>query len=136
MYQLHLLDAAIDDLARLDKTIARRIIKRLRWLAENLDNLRLETLTGNLLGFYKYSHIPAYWYLTDTIPVRDSICYLTMLSLPLVIVSVGSARNKKLEYDYKYSCQTLTLDSTKHQYAHPYHEVAFGFTGGVRDNEK
>ncbi len=54
MYQLHLLDAAIDDLAQLDKTIARRIIKRLRWLAENLDNLRLETLTGNLLGFYKF----------------------------------------------------------------------------------
>jgi mRNA interferase RelE/StbE len=54
MYQLHLLDAAIDDLAQLNQSIARRIVKRLRWLAENLDNLRLETLTGDLLGFYKF----------------------------------------------------------------------------------
>ncbi len=54
MYQLHLLDAAIDDLAQLNQSIARRIVKRLRWLAENLDNLRLETLTGDLLVFYKF----------------------------------------------------------------------------------
>lgn len=54
MYQLHLLDAAIDDLAQLNQSIARRIVKRLRWLAENLENLRLETLTGDLLGFYKF----------------------------------------------------------------------------------
>jgi len=54
MYQLHLLDAAIDDLAKLDKSIARRIITRLRWLAEHLENHRLERLTGELLGFYKF----------------------------------------------------------------------------------
>jgi mRNA interferase RelE/StbE len=54
MYQLHLLDAAIDDLAKLDKSIARRIVTRLRWLAEHLEGRRLERLTGELLGFYKF----------------------------------------------------------------------------------
>jgi len=38
----------------LDKSIARRIVTRLRWLAENLDNLRLETLIGDLLGFTNF----------------------------------------------------------------------------------
>ena len=53
MYQLRLLDNAIDDLAHLDKPIARRITERLSWLAENFDFIRPIPLTGNLAGFYK-----------------------------------------------------------------------------------
>jgi len=33
MYQINLLDHATTDLAQLDKQIARRIVKRLNWLA-------------------------------------------------------------------------------------------------------
>ena len=54
MYQINLLDHATTDLAQLDKQVARRIVKRLNWLAKNIDNLKIETLTGNLAGFCKF----------------------------------------------------------------------------------
>jgi len=53
MYQLRLLEGAIDDLAHLDKPTARRIAKRLSWFAENFDFIRPIPLSGNLAGFYK-----------------------------------------------------------------------------------
>ena len=54
MYRLRILDAAIRDLMRLDKSVAQRIVKRINWLAENLDNIKPEPLTGDLTGFYKF----------------------------------------------------------------------------------
>ena len=53
MYQIRIQDAAARDLARLDPTVARRIVNRIRWLAENLDDVKPEALTGDLAGFYK-----------------------------------------------------------------------------------
>lgn len=53
MYRIRILDAAAHELARLDKTVGRRIVKRINWLAANLDDIRLEALAGDLPGFYK-----------------------------------------------------------------------------------
>lgn len=53
VYQVRILDAAARELARLDRLIGQRIVKRINWLAANLDSVRLETLTGDLAGFYK-----------------------------------------------------------------------------------
>jgi mRNA interferase RelE/StbE len=53
MYRIRILDAATRDLARLDRPIGRRVAERIRWLAENLDNVRPEPLTADLVGFYK-----------------------------------------------------------------------------------
>ena len=53
MYRIRILDAAARDLAKLDKPIARRIVRRINWLAENLDDLQPEALTGDLSGFFK-----------------------------------------------------------------------------------
>jgi mRNA interferase RelE/StbE len=53
MYQIHILDAASRELARLDKPIARRIVSRIRWLADNVENIQPDALTGNLAGFFK-----------------------------------------------------------------------------------
>ena len=53
MYQIRILDAAARDLARLDPAVGHRIVNRIRWLAENLDDVRPEALTGDLAGFYK-----------------------------------------------------------------------------------
>lgn len=53
MYQIRILDAATRDLAKLDAPVARRIVNRVRWLAENLDEIKLEALTGDLAGLYK-----------------------------------------------------------------------------------
>jgi mRNA interferase RelE/StbE len=54
MYELRILDEAIRDLQRLDKTIGRRIVKRLNWLTANLDNINRESLTGKFSEFYKF----------------------------------------------------------------------------------
>ncbi len=40
-------------LARLDKSVGRRIVKRINWLAASLDDIRPESPTGDLAGFYK-----------------------------------------------------------------------------------
>lgn len=39
--------------ARLDKPVGRRVVKRIDWLAANLDSVRLEALAGDLASFYK-----------------------------------------------------------------------------------
>jgi mRNA-degrading endonuclease RelE of RelBE toxin-antitoxin system len=54
MYQMRLLKMAIEDLTALDRQVAHRIIKRLNWLAENIESTHIETLSGNLTGFCKF----------------------------------------------------------------------------------
>ncbi len=41
------------DLARLDRAVAKRVLRRLRWLAENVETVRHEPLTGQWQGVYK-----------------------------------------------------------------------------------
>jgi mRNA interferase RelE/StbE len=53
MYRVRLLDAASKNLAGLDKPIARRIVKRIHWLAENIGDANLEVLTGDFEGLFK-----------------------------------------------------------------------------------
>ena len=53
MYQVRILEEAARDLSEVEAVVARRIVSRIRWLAENLDDIQPEALTGNLAGFYK-----------------------------------------------------------------------------------
>lgn len=53
MYSVQILKAAARDLERLDTAVARRIVRRLQWLVENLHVIRPEPLAGNLAGLYK-----------------------------------------------------------------------------------
>jgi mRNA interferase RelE/StbE len=53
VYQVRILAQATRDLAKLDTAVARRIVSRIRWLAENLDEIQPEALRGNLAGLYK-----------------------------------------------------------------------------------
>ena len=53
MYRIRILDAVTRELAGLDKPIGRRIVERIHWLAENLDEVKPEPLTGDLAGLYK-----------------------------------------------------------------------------------
>ena len=53
MYHIRILDAAARELARLDKPVGRRVVRRAKWLAANLDNLNPQSLTGDLTGLYK-----------------------------------------------------------------------------------
>ena len=53
MYRVRLLDTASKQLAVLDKSVARRIVERVQWLAENLADANLEALTGEFEGLFK-----------------------------------------------------------------------------------
>ncbi len=52
-YHIHILKAAVQDLERLDKPIARRVVQRIKRLATSVDAMRLDALTGDLAGLYK-----------------------------------------------------------------------------------
>lgn len=53
MYEIRLFEEAKRNLERLDKTIARRILRKLNWLAENAEMIELKGLRQNLSGFAK-----------------------------------------------------------------------------------
>lgn len=44
---------AAEDLARLNKPVAQRVLTKIRWLAENFQALTPEPLTGQWEGVYK-----------------------------------------------------------------------------------
>lgn len=41
------------DIRRLDLAIAHRVTAKLQWLAENVETIKHEVLTGSLQGFFK-----------------------------------------------------------------------------------
>lgn len=53
MYEILILAEAESDLEALDRSVARRIAKRVEWLAEHLNDIQPELLTGKLSGFFK-----------------------------------------------------------------------------------
>lgn len=52
-YTLTLTDQARVDLKRLDKSVAQRIVKKLRWLAANAEVHPHKALAGQWSGFYR-----------------------------------------------------------------------------------
>ena len=53
MYDLEIKEEGERDLDRLDKPTARRIAKKIAWLAANFDELNAETLKGEWARFFK-----------------------------------------------------------------------------------
>ena len=53
MYHVIILPEAFADLSKIDKATARRIRDKLKWLAQNLDNLSPLPLRGKFSGLYK-----------------------------------------------------------------------------------
>ncbi|MEN3059041.1 MAG: type II toxin-antitoxin system RelE/ParE family toxin [Candidatus Methanosuratincola petrocarbonis] len=52
-YRVEFLPQASDELAALDEAVTQRVLTKLRWLAENLEDLTLEPLRGELKGLFK-----------------------------------------------------------------------------------
>ncbi|MGH7801177.1 MAG: type II toxin-antitoxin system RelE family toxin [Thermodesulfobacteriota bacterium] len=44
---------AVEDLQRLDKPIAKRILNKISWFSQHFDNITPEPLSGELAGTYK-----------------------------------------------------------------------------------
>jgi mRNA interferase RelE/StbE len=53
MYQVEFRPRAAQDFQNLDDAVAGRVLKKLRWLAENFDSLKPEPLTGPFTGLFK-----------------------------------------------------------------------------------
>ena len=53
MYQIRIQDSAAGELAQLDRQVARRVVKRIRWVAANVETIKPEALSGDLAGLYK-----------------------------------------------------------------------------------
>ena len=53
-YLLELTSDAKTDLQRIDKSNASRIIKKLRWVAANVDDVNHTALTGQWTGYFRY----------------------------------------------------------------------------------
>ncbi len=53
MYQVEFRPKAAQDFDNLDQVVAGRLLKKLRWLAENFNSLRPEPLTGPFSGLLK-----------------------------------------------------------------------------------
>jgi len=53
MYQVEFRPRAAQDFDNLDQFVADRVLKKLRWLAENFDSVKPEPLTGAFSGLFK-----------------------------------------------------------------------------------
>ena len=53
MVEVEFTPEAEDDLSHLSKSIAQRILKKIRWLAENFEMVTPEPLSGDFKGLYK-----------------------------------------------------------------------------------
>ena len=53
VYQVIILPNAFEDLAKIDKTVAKRITDKITWLSENIENVTPLSLKGDFSGLYK-----------------------------------------------------------------------------------
>ncbi len=53
MYQVEFRPRAVQDFKSLAEAVAARVLKKLRWLAENFDSIKPEALGAPLAGLYK-----------------------------------------------------------------------------------
>lgn len=53
VYEVRFTDHAIEDLARLDRAVAQRVLNKIRWLAENFESIQPESLVADWHGVYK-----------------------------------------------------------------------------------
>jgi len=52
-YRIEFTQQAADDLQKLNKDVAQRVVSKLKWLSQNFDDLTPDVLTGELKGLYK-----------------------------------------------------------------------------------
>lgn len=75
MYHLEFMPDAESDLAGLNKSIAQRILTKIRWLAENFNVIIPEPLSGQWKGVYKlrvgdYRVLYTFNTITETITIH------------------------------------------------------------------
>jgi mRNA-degrading endonuclease RelE of RelBE toxin-antitoxin system len=74
MYKIRLFEEAERNFERLDKTIARRILRKLNWLAENAAMIEPKSLRKNLSGFCETARRRLSDCLSSFTRGRNSVC--------------------------------------------------------------
>jgi mRNA interferase RelE/StbE len=54
-YRVAYRPAVLDDLAKIEKAMAQRLLEKTKWLASNVENLRHEPIAPDLPGLSKYA---------------------------------------------------------------------------------
>lgn len=54
-YRIAYRPAVLDDLAKIEKEMAQRLLEKTKWLASNVENLRHELISPDLPGLSKYA---------------------------------------------------------------------------------
>lgn len=54
-YRIAYRPAVLDDLAKIEKAMAQRLLEKTKWLASNAENLRHEPISPDLPGLSKYA---------------------------------------------------------------------------------
>jgi mRNA interferase RelE/StbE len=52
-WQIEFKSEAVDDLDRIDRLLAQRILSKARWLCENFEQITPQPLTGSMKGLFK-----------------------------------------------------------------------------------
>ena len=47
MYELKFTKSAVNSLKKIDKPVVRRIVRKIEWIAENIDQIKLVSLKGD-----------------------------------------------------------------------------------------
>ncbi len=76
-YQVRFAPKAAEELRHLNKTIAQRILTKIRWFSENFDNLAPEALTGHLQGLFKL-RVGSYR-VTYSVNKTDKVLYIHLV---------------------------------------------------------
>ena len=53
MWRIEFKPQALDELGKLDAVIAQRILTKIKWLTENIDQITPQPLSGGLRGLFK-----------------------------------------------------------------------------------
>ncbi len=53
MFTIRILKQATRELGKLDKSVARRMADRIKWLGENVEKFKSKSLKGEFAGLYK-----------------------------------------------------------------------------------
>jgi mRNA interferase RelE/StbE len=54
-YRVAYRPAVLDDLAKIEKAMAQRLLEKTKWLSSNVENLRHEPISQDLPGLSKYA---------------------------------------------------------------------------------
>ncbi len=88
VYQVEFTPQAETDLTHINKPTAQRILKKVRWLADNFANISLEPLTATWKGFYK-------------LRVGDYRVIYTVSEAELKIITIHFIRHRREVYKIK-----------------------------------